>query len=316
MSNYLGNKCMVCGQRFDENDDVVVCPDCGTPYHRDCYIKEGRCINEKLHESGKGWEPEPDNDGEGYKKCESCGNVNKPHTIICENCGSPMLEELNENLQDDSIGGFEASSMGFGFDPMDKYCGINPEEEFEDVRLKHLADFVGTNQVYYLPMFKKMKDTGKKISLNIVSMFAPQLYFANRKMWLWTILTIIIVTILNLPMLIYNLMEMRNMAEYAELFEAAGFTGDFLEKFSRSAMLALYDKLSYVDIAFRVVLMLFSNWLYYRHCIKKINLNKDENGEVSSEVLSEAGGTSIGAMLIGLVVQFAITAIVMTVLLI
>ena len=34
MSNYLGSKCIMCGQEFKENDDIVVCPDCGTPYHR------------------------------------------------------------------------------------------------------------------------------------------------------------------------------------------------------------------------------------------------------------------------------------------
>lgn len=324
MSNYLGNKCIVCGQKFNENDDVVVCPDCGTPYHRDCYTKENRCINDALHESGKGWEPEPDTSGDGYKKCANCGTVNKPHTIICENCGAPMLQDLNANMNNDGMSGFnEAQSDGnqnfgraFSFDPMDKYCGINPEEEFDDIKLKNIAEYVRTNQMYYLPLFKRMKDTGKRISLNIVSFFFPQLYFANRKMWFWTIITILLTTLINLPVLIFNLIEMKDMSEYAELFEMAGMNCSLLENFSQATAEQLYNILSYVDIVFRIVLLLFSNWFYYRHCIRKIAMQIDENGEAPPEVLARVGGTSIGSVVICLAVQFALTAFIMTILLI
>ncbi|MBQ7046957.1 MAG: hypothetical protein IJN85_04360 [Oscillospiraceae bacterium] len=322
MSNYLGNKCIVCGQKFDEKDDIVVCPECGTPYHRECYIKEGKCINEKLHESGKSWDPEPDTSGDGYKKCANCGTINKPHTIICENCGAPMLQDLNASMQDEGMSGFneaqQESQQGFGgafgFDPMDKCCGINPDEEFDDIKLKHIAEFVGTNQMYYIPLFKRMKDTGKKISLNIISMFAPHLYFAHRKMWLWTIITILFTTLVNLPLIILNLIEMMDMAEYSQLFEMAGMKGSLLENFSQVNLESLYNTLSYADLAFRVLLLLFSNWLYYRHCIRKVVMHLDENGEASAEALARSGGTSIGCIFISLAIQFVVTAIVTTVL--
>ncbi|MBQ3919840.1 MAG: hypothetical protein II695_09210, partial [Oscillospiraceae bacterium] len=32
---YTGHKCMVCGKVFTDDDDVVVCVECGTPYHRE-----------------------------------------------------------------------------------------------------------------------------------------------------------------------------------------------------------------------------------------------------------------------------------------
>ena len=34
-----------CGKPLTLQDDIVVCPDCGAPYHRDCYEKLGRCIH-------------------------------------------------------------------------------------------------------------------------------------------------------------------------------------------------------------------------------------------------------------------------------
>ncbi len=33
MADYKGNTCPVCKQKFKEADDIVVCQDCGTPYH-------------------------------------------------------------------------------------------------------------------------------------------------------------------------------------------------------------------------------------------------------------------------------------------
>ena len=56
MGIHTGEKCIVCGQVFTDADDVVVCPECGTPYHRACWQKNGACINLPLHESGKSWE--------------------------------------------------------------------------------------------------------------------------------------------------------------------------------------------------------------------------------------------------------------------
>ena len=55
MATYTGAKCKVCQEPFKDGDDIVVCPDCGTPYHRECYKKAGKCINDELHESGGSW---------------------------------------------------------------------------------------------------------------------------------------------------------------------------------------------------------------------------------------------------------------------
>ena len=46
---YSNYKCPVCNNQFTEDDDVVVCPDCGTPHHRECWINKGHCANEALH---------------------------------------------------------------------------------------------------------------------------------------------------------------------------------------------------------------------------------------------------------------------------
>ncbi|MGN1195963.1 MAG: RING finger protein, partial [Acutalibacteraceae bacterium] len=50
--------CPGCGEVFKEGDDVVVCPECGTPQHRQCYEKNGGCVNAALHEQGFVWKDE------------------------------------------------------------------------------------------------------------------------------------------------------------------------------------------------------------------------------------------------------------------
>lgn len=45
MSEYTGKKCIVCGNEFMNWDegDIVLCPQCGEPYHKDCYKSINAC---------------------------------------------------------------------------------------------------------------------------------------------------------------------------------------------------------------------------------------------------------------------------------
>lgn len=119
MPKYIGQSCTSCKEKFIENDDIVVCPDCGSPYHRECYKNEGKCIRYDLHESKEGWKPEvivhtaPKTDESanaevsdvkasneetvGYyqeeyqnKTCSFCGHENHHNDSFCSKCGSRL----------------------------------------------------------------------------------------------------------------------------------------------------------------------------------------------------------------------------------
>lgn len=312
MSNYLGCECIVCGQKFNKNDDIVVCPDCGTPYHRDCYMESGKCANEELHESGESWKgaAAAEKDKSEYKKCPYCETVNKPHTIICENCGAPLVDNLNKNMSSENNHGTggtnntagNAGMFGntFAFDPNDKYCGMDPEEEFETAKLSELADFVKTNQLFYLPIFKKIKETGQKISLNLISFLVPSLYFANRKMWLLGVISIILSTAFSLPYMIY-------------MFVSADIIGGFLGSINvESKSFEIISEVArYLNFAFKTVVLLFSNWLYYRHSLNKIKQKKLAQESGDAEKFSNIGGTSTAATCICFLAQIALTSLIM-----
>ena len=57
MYQFTGCPCSVCGKALTDTDDIVVCPDCGAPYHRACYEKQGGCVYADKHGTGFEWTP-------------------------------------------------------------------------------------------------------------------------------------------------------------------------------------------------------------------------------------------------------------------
>ena len=82
---YTGNLCDGCNEPLLSEEDVVVCPECGTPQHRQCYDKNNQCVNAHLHGEGFTWQ------GSVSEKTsvESSTLVNEEKNgsdIICPNC--------------------------------------------------------------------------------------------------------------------------------------------------------------------------------------------------------------------------------------
>ena len=99
MTDYKGNRCPVCEKTFKENDDIVVCPDCGTPYHRECWKKVGACLHEAEHAAGFEWTP--DNVISGGPEdlvCPNCGTHNPLGAKFCNHCGV-SLPDHPDNVQ-------------------------------------------------------------------------------------------------------------------------------------------------------------------------------------------------------------------------
>ena len=97
MMDYKGCKCASCHKVLKEGDDIVICPECGAPYHRECYAAEGRCVFSAKH--GKGFEyvpPEakPDVNANG-PICPVCHAQNPPDTLFCERCGPVSYTHLD-----------------------------------------------------------------------------------------------------------------------------------------------------------------------------------------------------------------------------
>lgn len=112
---YIGNKCDGCNVIFKPDDDIVVCPECATPQHRECYDKNNCCVNAHLHSEDFQWQGEeknattvesstlsaPEAEGEPLA-CPNCGYNNKAGATVCEQCGMKFVMfgiNVVENLQ-------------------------------------------------------------------------------------------------------------------------------------------------------------------------------------------------------------------------
>ena len=108
---YEGYICPVCGQKFKETDDIVTCPECGAPHHRECWKKEGRCHFSADHGTPRQWKrpeepsgvpnpgpgpsngpqvaPPPAQDRNG-RVCPRCGKTNVEYAEFCSYCGQEL----------------------------------------------------------------------------------------------------------------------------------------------------------------------------------------------------------------------------------
>lgn len=310
---FTDESCFSCGRKFDEKDDIVVCPECGTPYHRECYAQSGDCINTQLHENGGKWKSsaaeKEKTQNEAIVICPMCMQPNSVNDEICSKCGYRLKE--NDASSSHEAGGIKPEAIfGDSDNPFFKpYLGFNPEEDLGGATLKEVSDFVDSNTLYYVPLFKKMKDAGTKVSLNLSSFLFPYFYFANRKMWLWGILTAIISIILELPATLYTL-------------GAADMSWPYFQDVvnvlasKENILLAASEACAMISWIFRLVVCFFANWLYFRftvRSIKKIKLNNGGHAEQSK--LKAAGGVKPLNMIYMLLVIMGISLAVSIILL-
>ena len=85
MYQFTGCPCSVCGKTLTDTDDIVVCPDCGAPYHRACYQAQGACVYAGKHGTGFEWTPPASAQPE--HKCPNCGAPNPESAQRCSHCG-------------------------------------------------------------------------------------------------------------------------------------------------------------------------------------------------------------------------------------
>lgn len=302
--DFIGEKCVCCGEIFKEDDDIVVCPQCGSPHHRACYKAENRCANESWHAEGRSWEKTAAKSAEADlqeeyagKECPLCHCMNAGDAEVCENCGVSLdgVESMKKASPEKDVPPFGVPRP---------YLGFDPNEDMGGATLKDVSDFVRTNTIYYIPIFKRMKDTGRSISFNLISFIFPPLYFANRRMWFWAIFSVIISALLSLPFAI-SYLAADGLENGYSLFSAE--ITEYI--YANRVMLSnIVDVCNFSDMLIRILFCLFSNKLYYRFALKSVKKIRARSGnEKNSAEIAFAGGVKPLNSLLIMIISVALS---------
>lgn len=154
MRNLKNKSCPVCKNEFTENDDVVYCPECGTPHHRECWNLIGHCVNKGLHSANYSYyfdnleneQTDPENDEE-FGEAQSA---------------PPLFIEISN----DSFREF-----------------VNDSETIDGESIADVAATVKINSKRFVSKFKKMQEKGGKAGWNWGAFFFGAYYLLYRKMY-------------------------------------------------------------------------------------------------------------------------------------
>lgn len=291
--NIQGKKCPICNSYLFPEDDIVFCPVCGAPHHRDCYNAIGHCAFEDKHGTAEQYglnseealsEPTPEatqsqkNDEDFQKReniCPNCKNKLDESMQVCPYCGRPRNARI---ITFDLLGGVKSEK--------DLGSGVTAGEACKLVQI---------NTMRYIPKFASLKK--RKASWNWAAFLFPEGWFLSRKMYktgaLFTSL------LLAAQICLLPLSNIANTAILGSYGEYVTYICENLTSFGTMPLiLGLVGIL--LTLALRIVSGVFGDYIYRKHTISTVlELRNDDDTE---EKTRKKGGINIFGFLLGYVI--------------
>lgn len=295
MFNFENQICGVCGKSFDKDSDIVVCPDCGTPHHRECWHQIGHCVNRDKHDAGFEWQPENKEVPSGSIICPECGSVMSEGTLFCENCGKALKTAPNISGGYADLNGEKSeprqimpAGMPSYNESFNRYVESEFSGEIDGFPIKEIAAFIGPNSVFYIRKFKKLNENKKTLTFSGLAFLFTPLWFLYRKMWSVAIGTAAFNFVTRIPTLIITAAEMGLLPSNSPLM----FSG--IENVS--------SVLSIISILVSFVFGFLAVPMFKKSTIKKMTKIKEESKgdkQLYYKMLIEKSGPSkFGALMI------------------
>ncbi len=300
--------CVVCGLHLDLDDDVVVCPVCGAPHHRDCWNAEGHCHYEVAHGTDLQWHPKDEDEEEPAQnstesarphrndaddtpyiqqtflvQCPGCRKFVqcKKGDTSCPNCGHQLPQP---NQFNPIMGSQPRTQQDFG-------------DAIDEVAAAKLARVVMQKNSYYLPRFRTLKKQGNtRISWNWMAFLLAPYWLAFRKCYLWTIFACcfdLLATILSVPVLTKVLAVLpETPVTYQEMFNIVKGLS-----FQNASLIAMGIGLFLLVIR-ALFFGLYGNYIYKKECLKRVEKLDAMPADESMRRVFRMSGISIFAPII------------------
>ncbi len=274
--------CALCHAYLFEEDDVVYCPECGAPHHRECYNSIGKCALAEFHGT--------ENQYDKIKNQQTEAEV------------EPEPKDAQEPR--------EEYQVPFGmYSPVDFLGGVKPDEPIDNgITAKQAANFVLSNTMRYIPKFKKLSKFSK-VSWNFLAFLFPCEWFLSRKMYKNGIVAgvfEIIATLFVIPFqnTLYNLGISGSMYS-AQLVESISQN---MDKISPSVVYVAFIG-AIISLIVSVLSAIFGDWLYKKHTVNNIR-EIEATSEDKAFDYRKKGGVNIFLFFLGYVATSYIPAII------
>lgn len=319
--DYENLKCPVCEEKFKKGDDIVVCPECGTPHHRQCYESMGKCFFEDKHSDDFSYsedycqteenETETETHNDDAVECPRCKAKNPKDSFYCGKCGFPLGINTNQNNQQQQAANF--------YNPLDPMAGVNPEYKLsDDVTAGEASKFAQKSTQYFSRVFYNIKEFGRG-RFNFCAFLFSGGYLLYRKMYkIGTVLTVIMGLLLVASAyfnIAYNV-SYDFVTEYSKIAESttAYSYNDMLMFYQQAffkldtiqqVLLILDIICSVVNFALKIIIGVKANRWYFNHTIKEISKIK-KSGTVSvQEAIETKGGVNF-ALALSLMIAYIV----------
>lgn len=285
MLYYEGLNCPVCNKSFVEDDDIVVCPQCGLPHHRICWAEIGKCYGNEQHGTAEQWNRKvmqnvtDDSQNDMKQICPRCKAENSDNADFCSACGYPLKTKERQNAP--SGGAPNSSYMPTNAPMTESYSSA---EQIGASNAADLAAVVGNNTIYYMDRFRRM-GKGQNGGWNWAAFLLAPFWLFYRKQYLLGA--------------VYLVMRLLSNISTIVVF-APFYTANTIEQ-QQTVLLDIYESplfllaafLYFIFMTLKILLGLRANAFYFEYCEKKIQSARVKTPDLSSIELSSIGGVSL-----------------------
>lgn len=155
----------MCQKPFEAGDDMVVCPQCGLPHHRECWLVENRCAMEEAHGTQWQWRRE--------------------------------VADPEPPLQTEPVYTTPVQEYTPAYTPNPVAENYQQEQYIDGVALSDLTAVVGHNTRYYIPRFLRASE-GRSCGWNWAAFLLGPWWLIYRKQYVLGICLFVVQTVLDL----------------------------------------------------------------------------------------------------------------------
>lgn len=299
MFYYEGLSCPVCSKPFAEDDDIVVCPQCGLPHHRSCWKSIGKCFEDDKHGTNEQWSREraQENVASVGNVCPHCKTENAEYAEFCNCCGYPLSVEDWHSAEQQSAP-YVGEYTPFG-QPYEAYTSA---EKIGDSNAADLAAVVSHNTHYYMDRFRRIERGGSG-GWNWAAFLISPFWLFYRKQFGLAVL--------------YLVMQLFSNVTFAIMYAPVQFAES--QAAAEAAMVKLMENpsamipvclLSFIYFAMQILLGLRANHFYLQHCERKIAVAREKTPDLSALELNSIGGVTVGLAVLFYVISSFIMELV------